>query len=77
MNPIKLLTVNSIMKAIYRAKTEGIPTNRKSKTYNILFEGEIFPPKYIVMLAIKIDQNINLTPEDINGGLELNKVLRI
>lgn len=45
------LTQQNILQAIERIKEEGVPTQRESNTYDLVYEGVAYPPKYVTSLA--------------------------
>ena len=48
---IQHLTQENVLQAIARIKEEGIPSARESNTYDLVYEGVVYPPKYITSLA--------------------------
>jgi len=42
-----------ILKAIQEINSEKIPINRESVNYDLFFEGNRYPPKYVITLANK------------------------
>ena len=48
---IQHLTQENVLKAIARIKEEGVPSARESNTYDLVYEGVAYPPKYIISLA--------------------------
>jgi 5-methylcytosine-specific restriction protein A len=45
------ITREHILQAILHIDKYGVPDNRKSKKFALLFEGKQYPPKYVVALA--------------------------
>jgi hypothetical protein len=45
------ITKQNILQAIERCKKEGVPSARESNTYDLVYEGVAYPPKYITSLA--------------------------
>jgi hypothetical protein len=45
------ITKQNVLQAIERIKEEGVPSARESNTYDLVFEGVVYPPKYITSLA--------------------------
>ena len=65
---------NSIKKEhITRALTEidekGVRPGRHSSTYDLEFEGKLYPPKYVLSLASKFASGKELEPDEFDGGL--------
>ena len=48
---IQHLTQENVLQAIERIKEEGVPSARESNTYDLVYEGVVYPPKYITSLA--------------------------
>ena len=40
-----------LLKAIDEVETHGVPQNRESTRYDLVFEGKTYSPKYLVSLA--------------------------
>jgi 5-methylcytosine-specific restriction endonuclease McrA len=47
----KQITARNVKQAIAYVSTEQVPPERKSKGYDLVYEGEPFPPKYLISLA--------------------------
>jgi len=45
------ITKQNVLQAIERIKEEGVPSARESNTYDLVYEGVVYPPKYITSLA--------------------------
>jgi DNA polymerase III delta prime subunit len=45
------ITKHNVLQAIERIKEEGVPSARESNTYDLVYEGVVYPPKYITSLA--------------------------
>jgi len=65
-----------IIKAIEEIKKSGIPKDRYSRKFLLEFEGEFYPPKYVVSLANKYANGVELDPSAFSGGRETNDFLR-
>jgi len=65
-----------IIKAIEEIKRNGIPKGRDSKKFLLEFNGEYYPPKYIISLANKHANGEILDPAQFSGGKETNDFLR-
>lgn len=65
-----------VLKAIEQIQSEGVPDNRKSRLYYLGYNGKIFPPKYVVSLAVYYATGQELDPEEFGGGVETNSLLR-
>jgi hypothetical protein len=65
-----------ILKAIQEIKKFGIPAGRSSKKFHLEYNGEFYPPKYIVSLANKYANGKELYAQKFNGGAETNNFLK-
>jgi predicted amidohydrolase len=65
-----------VLKAIEEVKRTEIPKRRKSKKFDMKFEDNYFPPKYVISLANKYANGEELNPEGFSGGSESNDFLR-
>jgi 5-methylcytosine-specific restriction protein B len=60
---------NHLLKAIEDINSNGINKGRHSSTYDLIYEGERYPPKLIISLANKYANGEELNPDDFYGGL--------
>jgi len=60
------ITREHVIKAIARVRQEGVPPYRGIRTWELLFEGEIFPPKLLISWANKYANGIELNPNPNN-----------
>jgi len=65
-----------VIKAIEEIKKVGIPKSRSSKKFLLEFNGDYYPPKYVVSLANKYPNGKELEPSEFSGGKESNDFLR-
>jgi len=65
-----------IIKAIEEIKKAGIPKGRSSKKFLLEFNGEYYPPKYVISLANKYATGKELDPSEFSGGKETNDFLK-
>jgi hypothetical protein len=56
--------------SIQRILKEGYPSNRKSSTYDLVFEGTAFPPKYVLSLAGFFADKRFISHDEFSGGEE-------
>ncbi len=61
-----------IIKAVEEIRREGIPEQRKSTKYTLVFEREIFPPKYVISIANRYANGEDLPASTFSGGTETN-----
>ena len=57
-----------VIKAIEEIKRNGIPKGRNSKKFLLEFNGEYYPPKYVISLANKYANGEILDPAQFSGG---------
>ncbi|MHA1333202.1 MAG: hypothetical protein ACTSPL_03905 [Candidatus Odinarchaeia archaeon] len=65
-----------ILKAMGEIKKSGIPKGRRSRKFLLEFEGKFYPPKYVISIANKYANGIELNPSEFSGGRETNDFLR-
>jgi predicted RNA-binding protein len=56
---------------------KGIPQNRSSEKYFLLYNNFLYPPKYLISLANKYANDSELDPSTFSGGVEANEYLQI
>jgi hypothetical protein len=59
-----------ILAAIQNIDENGIPKARLSRTYNLKYNGKLYPPKYLISVANKIINGNELEPFAFGGGAE-------
>lgn len=64
-----------ILKAIEFIDKNGIPKPRLSRTYNLKYDGKLYPPKYLISVANSIANGTELEPFLFGGGEETNTFL--
>jgi len=69
------ITKEAILKAIHQIDCEGIPKERNSRTYNIYYNGKLYPPKYVISVANRFCNGYELPPDSFGGGAETNVFL--
>jgi len=65
-----------VLKAIEEVKRNGILEGRGSKKFLIEFNGDYYPPKYVISLANRYANGEELNPSEFSGGTESNDFLR-
>jgi len=76
MIPINI-TSSHIISAIREIDRDGVPPRRNSKLYDLLYNGRRYPPKYVVSIANRYANGVELSPYDFGGGRdETNPFLR-
>ncbi|MGE1112978.1 HNH endonuclease [Priestia megaterium] len=61
-----------VIEAIEKIKREGIPWRRQSVKYNLLYEKEYYPPKYVLSIANFFANGEEYSSYDFSGGDETN-----
>ena len=64
----KDITKEAVLKAIKTIDEEGYPSNRKSSTYDLVYEGTSYPPKYIISLAGYFTNKHFISHKEFSGG---------
>lgn len=64
----KDITKEEVLKAITTIDDEGYPSNRKSSTYDLVYEGTNYPPKYIISLAGYFANEHFISHKEFSGG---------
>lgn len=72
----KNIKAEQVLKAIEEIKRDGTPKGRSSNKFLLEFDGEYYPPKYILSLASKYASGIELKSSQFGGGKETNDFLR-
>ena len=57
-----------ILSAIAEIDQEGVRPGRQSSTYDIEYDGKLYPPKYVISLASKFATGTELEPHEFEGG---------
>lgn len=71
----KNITKENVLKAISEIDINGIPSNRKSTKYHLIFNDKFYPPKYVLSIANKHVNGKELEPNEFGGGDETNNFL--
>lgn len=69
------ITREHLLRAIAEIRRNGIPPERDSTKFHLVFNGERFPPKYVISLANKFANGNELDPYEFSGGNETNSFL--
>jgi hypothetical protein len=70
------IRASDVRKAISRIRRDGIPPTRRSTRYDVLLDGEPFPPKYVLSVACELATGRQLESGGFSGGAETNGYLR-
>lgn len=69
------ITAAHIRAAINYIRKNGIPGKRESTGYDLLDDGRLYPPKYVISLAALNAMGEKLNPATFSGGQETNTYL--
>ena len=72
----KIIKHEHILKAIEEVDRSGIPLERNSKKYDLVYNKRTYPPKYILSLANKYANNNELDHSTFTGGDGTNSFLQ-
>jgi len=64
-----------VLKAIKEIERDGVLGGRESKKFQLFYNGEYYPPKYVISLANKYANGLKLDPSEFSGGQEVNRFL--
>src|SRR2546422_5128394 len=70
------LTREHILAALGRIERQGIPPGRSSRSCELRYSGQSYPPKLVISLACEIAFGAALLPSVFTGGNETNGALR-
>jgi len=70
------ITAVHVLQAIAEIDKTGVPSSRQSALWDVVFQGRLYPPKYVVSLAAKYATGQVLPSQDFNGGSETNGFLQ-
>jgi len=71
----KNLIEEDILKAIKEVDEKGIPLDRHSTKWSVLYEDNHYPPKYLISIANKFKNGEEWHQSKFSGGLETNQFL--
>jgi hypothetical protein len=66
-----------ILEAIQMIDTQGVPDEYQSKKYDLLFEGNRYPPKYVISLSNLFANGMIHPVSEFSGGSETNNFLAL
>ena len=61
--------------AVDHIRAHGIPKRRESTVFSLVWDGRLYPPKYVISIAAKIATGRELYPSEFSGGEEANSFL--
>jgi hypothetical protein len=62
------ITHTNILEALKEIDLNGVRPGRNSSTYDLVFEGKKYPPKYVISLAFRNATGEELDPKSFEGG---------
>ena len=66
-----------IRKAIEEIRRKGVPSRRQSTGYDLIDDdGRRYPPKYVVSIANRYANGVELDSNEFSGGVETNNFLK-
>lgn len=66
---------NHVLQAITQIRTGGVPRKREPTKFNLVYDGRLYPPKFVLSLAAKFATGIELAASEFSGGDEANSFL--
>lgn len=69
------ITREHIIQALDEIRNNEIPWHRESVRWCILYNGKEFPPKYVIGVANRFANGVELGPHEFSGGDETNSFL--
>lgn len=69
------ITRSHLLQAIHEIDKKGIPSGRHSTKYTLIHNNKSYPPKYLISLANKYANGLELSPNEFSGGAESNVFL--
>lgn len=70
------ISKSNVLSAIKQIQKKGIPPRRRSTRFCLIHDGKLYPPKYVVSLAVKSGTGHVLDPQEFGGGVETNLLLK-
>ena len=65
-----------IKRAILKIRQEGVPLKRRSRKFDLVFDDEHYPPKYVISVANKFANGHELDAKKFSGGQETNSFMK-
>ena len=70
------ISFEHVLRALEEIDRNGIPKRRRATRYYLRYRGKRYPPKYVISLANKYANGLELNPADFSGGTESNDFLK-
>ena len=69
------ISSKSILISLESIDNYGIPKDRHSAKWSLKHEGKLYPPKYVISIANRLENGQEWPPEKFSGGRETNQFL--
>jgi 5-methylcytosine-specific restriction protein A len=66
---------SNIVAAISYINQNGVPSRRDSTVWDLIYGGKRYPPKYVICIANKYVNGVELIGNEFGGGPETNSFL--
>ena len=76
MIPREQIEKQHVLAALAEIDTNGVPLGRGSRSFDVVYDGKSYPPKYVISLAVKHATGTELDPSSFIGGEPTNSTLR-
>lgn len=70
------ISIEHVIKAIEYINQNGVPDERLSTKYVLVYNDQYYPPKYVISIANTFVNGFELEPHEFNGGVETNGFLK-
>lgn len=71
-----VITREHVLLAMERVDREGVPPSRARRTFDVRYQGRVYPPKLVISLSCEVATGTPLSPLVFTGGPEANGFLR-
>lgn len=70
------VTKKHVLTAIKKMNKSGVvPKRRNSTKFSVLYQRTLYPPKYLLCLAVQVASGRKLIPDEHSGGAQSNSCL--
>jgi 5-methylcytosine-specific restriction protein B len=76
MIPRDKIDKQHVLAALAEIDTTGVPESRIAKSFDLVYDGKSYPPKYVLSIAVKNATGHELDPASFSGGEATNSILR-
>jgi hypothetical protein len=64
-----------VLAALAEIDSVGVPEDRRAISFDLVYDGKQYPPKYVLSLAFKHGTGEELSPSSFSGGEQTNSIL--